>query len=123
MLISGPEQCQNYNLLDSRFRNHENRGQEDCSGGICCDRTSNSNKLPDWKGSAWYRIGGQAGTQLNEKGTGVRGSCGAHWGGYLSGGHPTAQEYISKLSTVTVNTLSTTFLMSIRVTLPTVPSK
>ena len=30
--------------------------------------------------------------QRNEKGTGVRGSCGAHYGGYLSGGHPTAQE-------------------------------
>ena len=96
MLISGPESCRNYELLDSKFRNYENRGQTDCSGAICCDQVEDSGKsrkkLPDWKGPAWYRIGGQAGTQLIEKGTGVRGSCAAHWGGWLSGGHPTPEE-------------------------------
>merc|ERR1712107_734448 len=47
---------------------------------------------PDWKGAGWYRIGGQAGTKLIEKGTGVSFSCGTYWGGWLSGGHPSPEE-------------------------------
>ena len=48
--------------------------------------------MPDFKGPGWYRIGGQAGTKIIEKGTGEYGSCGTAWGGWLSGGHPTPEE-------------------------------
>ena len=78
-----------YWTQDSEIMKIEDRQTENRS--ICCDR-SYSNKLPDWKGCAWYCIGGQAGTQLNEKELWVRGSWGAHYGGYLSWGLPTVQE-------------------------------
>jgi len=89
---TGPEQCSNYSMLNSPFRNHENRGQKDCNNVPCCDAKGKGYTTPDWKGSGWYRIGGQAGTKIIEKGTGVYGSCGVHHGGWLFGGHPTPEE-------------------------------
>jgi len=91
---TGPEQCSNYNMLNSSSRNHENRGRKDCNNGgnPCCDTKGRSYTTPDWKGPGWYRIGGQAGTKLVEKGTGVSYSCGTIWGGWLEGGHPTPEE-------------------------------
>ena len=79
-------------MLDSSLRNYQNRGQKDCNNYWCCDQLGYSKQAPDWKGSSWYRIGGQAGTKLIEKGTGVTSSCGAHAGGWLDGGHPTTEE-------------------------------
>ena len=87
-----PEQCSNYTMLDSSIRNYQNTGQNDCDNGPCCDTYTSHRAYPDWKGPGWYRVGGQAGTQLNEKGTGVWNSCGTYYGGWLSGGHPTREE-------------------------------
>ena len=85
-------QCSSYTLLDSSFRNYLNRRKTDCNNYVCCDKVGRSNQAPDWKGSGWYRIGGQAGTKIIEKGTGEYESCGVHHGGWLFGGHPTPEE-------------------------------
>ena len=45
---------------------------------------------PDWKGSGWYRIMGEAGTQLTEKQVEPL-HCGAFVSGWLNGTHPTTE--------------------------------
>ena len=47
---------------------------------------------PDWMGPGWYRIVGQAGSQLYTQRTGKYGACGVHYGGWLSGGHPSVSD-------------------------------
>ena len=95
------EQCFNYNELDSPSRNFKNRGTRDCSNEMCCDKIGSlrggSSKTPDWKGSGWYRVAGQAGSQLNLNWTGTGSgtawrACGTGWGGWLSGEHPSSGE-------------------------------
>ena len=87
-----PDQCFNYNELDSATRNVKNQESSNCRGTWCCDKTGDSRLTPDWKGPGWYRVVGQAGSQLITRRTGVRGSCGTYWGGWLTGGHPSQGE-------------------------------
>merc|ERR1712080_167065 len=88
-----PNQCFNYKVLDSPTRNFKVRGNRHCSNGYCCDEKSGVyGRLSDWKGSGWYRVSGQAGSQLHTRGASVTGVCGTHCGGWLSGSHPSPME-------------------------------
>jgi len=81
-----PDQCFNYNELDS---SHRARRVYACSNGNCCDGGGHSRAPSDWKGAGWYRVVGEAGTQLTTEGTST---CGTQAHGWLSGGHPAPGE-------------------------------
>jgi len=86
------DQCFNYNELDSPYRNFKMRRVYKCSNGYCCDQESHSRAPLDWKGPGWYRVVGEAGSQLMTQGNGEAWTCGTHVHGWLSGGHPAAGE-------------------------------
>jgi len=88
-----PDQCFNYNQLDSPTRNfnysrHAPKCGKAFAKGFCCDQESHSRAPLDWKGPGWYRVVGQAGTQLTTEGNGEAWTCGTHVHGWLSGEHP-----------------------------------
>ena len=91
-----PEQCKNYNVLDSYSRNYMVSQHNFCSNSYCCDQEGYNHVRPEWKGAGWYRISGQAGTKLidtpvNHNGH-YNGYCGTDFTGWLSRGHPPPEE-------------------------------
>ena len=82
-----PSQCLQYkNLTDSKRKYN----LKDTSN-YYCDNTSvsSSSTSLDWIGPNWYRVTGQAGTQLSEHSyKSMYGMCSTHHGGWLVGGHP-----------------------------------
>ena len=58
-----------------------------CNGDYCCDREESSHVTPDWKGSGWYRIMGEAGKKVIYDPVDDY-HCGTVGTGWLSGGHP-----------------------------------
>ena len=92
-----PDQCFNYNQLDSPTRNfnysrHAPKCGKAFAKGFCCDQESHARAPLDWKGPGWYRVVGKAGTQLTTEGNGEAWTCGTHVHGWLSGGHPSPGE-------------------------------
>lgn len=87
-----PENCNNYNVLDSFTRNYQITERNLCSGGPpCCDQEGSYRVTPDWKGTGWYRITGQAGTKIIDEPVDTY-HCGTTSTGWLSGGHPSPGE-------------------------------
>ena len=86
-----PEHCYNYNVLDSFTRNYQITEHNFCNGDYCCDQEGHSRVTPDWKGSGWYRITGQAGTKIVDDPVDYY-HCGTRATGWLSGGHPSPGE-------------------------------
>ena len=98
-----PSQCYSYKTLTDSSRRYDNKHDWSYSKSkIHCDSMSysvNSNskgsgRSPDWNGPGWYRVSGQAGTQISEhsyltsRASGNNAACGTHYGGWLTGGHP-----------------------------------
>jgi hypothetical protein len=88
--------CQDYLLLDSQHRNVDTIGPPAgvCDNLLCCDNSGwapPSEVPPDWRGDAWYRLAGQAGTRLVEDRPGPD-RCGTSHPGYLTSSHPGPQE-------------------------------
>ena len=82
-----PEQCTNYSVLDSSTRNFQTTEANMCNGDYCCDQEESSHVTPDWKGSGWYRIMGEAGTKIIDDPVEDY-HCGTIGTGWLSGEHP-----------------------------------
>ena len=51
------------------------------------DETGPGYPSPDWKGSGWYRVTGEAGTRIPEKSPGIE-HCGTYAVGWMRGVHP-----------------------------------
>merc|ERR1712038_1979634 len=83
-----PAQCFNYKELNSPTRKSTYTSQSPSY----CDKSSHSHIHSDWKGAGWYRITGQAGTQLAGTQVPSRKFCGTHATGSLIGGHPSVQQ-------------------------------
>merc|ERR1711936_738564 len=83
-----PAQCFNYQELNSPTRKSTYTSQTPAY----CDRSGHSHSHSDWKGAGWYRITGEAGTQLPDTQVPARKSCGTHATGSLIGGHPSVQQ-------------------------------
>ena len=87
-----PEQCTNYNVLDSRSRNYMVTEHNFCSDHYCCDQAGYDPYVrPDWKGDGWYRIMGEAGTKIIDAPVDQY-HCGTSATGWLSGEHPSPGE-------------------------------
>lgn len=84
--------CTDYEVMDSSTRHYTTPDTLLCGGASCCDQTGNSYQTPDWKGDAWYRFSGAAGTQMRDTPLPDRDLCGADWPGWMSGGHPSSGE-------------------------------
>ena len=85
--IELPHQCHNYqNLSDPKRRfDHYVKNQN------FCDHESSQQYIStDWHGPGWYRVVGGAGTQISEQSLQQPnyGTCGAHIGAWITGGHP-----------------------------------
>ena len=100
MFIQVPTQCFNYKVLTSSKRKFD-LGKLILAEQVQCDkipgRSDHSGTSSDWNGPGWYRVVGQAGTQLSEKSyiynaQTVNGitmyPCNTAAGGWLTGGHP-----------------------------------
>ena len=89
-----PEQCTNYNVLDSHSRNYMFTETVFCNSYYCCDKAGWPGLdyvRPEWKGDGWYRITGQAGTKITDAPVPLY-QCGTYATGWLSGGHPSPVE-------------------------------
>jgi len=101
----GHSACIYYNILDSVSRNvatleAESVCKSEENQNPCCDKKGNSSIpeiSPDWKGEGWYRLMGAAGTKLPVTPVGEN-RCGSHKTSWLSGGHPTMDEYQKEVS-------------------------
>ena len=83
-----PAQCFNYQELNSPTRNSTYSSQSPAH----CDKSNYDHIHSDWKGAGWYRITGEAGTQLADTQVPSRKFCGTHATGSLIGGHPSVQQ-------------------------------
>jgi hypothetical protein len=94
-----PDLCEpgSYYILDSFTRNVNTtvpeHGLTDVCGGwdICCDWAGGPHHPPDWRGEAWYRFSGPAGTRMPDSTPGDA-HCGTLAAGWLAGGHPALGE-------------------------------
>ena len=75
-----------YSILDDHYRNvhFANNGNDE----LCDQVNQGNNQSPDWKGPGWYRISGEAGTQIPENPVESL-HCHTHSTGWLDGNHPT----------------------------------
>merc|ERR1712004_86461 len=83
-----PVQCFNYQELNSPTRKSTYSSQSPAH----CDKSNYDHIHSDWKGAGWYRITGEAGTQLADTQVPSRKFCGTHATGSLIGGHPSVQQ-------------------------------
>jgi len=83
-----PSQCLNYKVLNSPTR----RSTYTLQSPAYCDKSSFSHTHSDWKGAGWYRVTGEAGTQLADTQVPSRKFCGTQATGSLIGGHPSVQQ-------------------------------
>ena len=86
-----PEQCTNYNVLESHTRNYMTTEDNFCDGSTCCDRPGYDNVRHDWKGRGWYRVTKMAGTRIIDFPVHTS-HCGTYITGWLSGDHPSPGE-------------------------------
>jgi len=87
-----PDECMSYNNLTdaTRSTDHEGYVKPDLKIWYYCDQVGQySDTSPEWKGDAWYRMTGDAGTKIPEKSPGIK-HCGTVYTGWLSGKHPTS---------------------------------
>jgi len=88
-IITPPDQCVNYMVLDDAARSVNNGGCGYNGGDECyCDQIDSSITVsPDWQGPGLYRIMSSAGSRLPESKPGF-GHCGTAVPGWLRGEHP-----------------------------------
>jgi hypothetical protein len=93
-----PDLCEpgSYYILDSFTRNVDMIAPDEvlndvCGSDICCDKTRHYPTPPDWRGEAWYRFSGPAGTRMPDSTPGEN-HCGTVAAGWLAGGHPALGE-------------------------------
>ena len=86
-----PEQCKNYDVLNSPTRNYLVNETHFCNNTWCCDQAGYEYVRPEWRGDGWYRVTGEAGTKMID--TPVAGDhCGTGATGWLTGEHPSPCE-------------------------------
>merc|ERR1719273_2622852 len=83
--IDLPEECLDYFELSDRKRSHTWNTQY--RQGWCDSQKNPKRKSIEWKGNNWYRIVGEAGTQIAENHVGME-HCGTFYSGWLNGTHP-----------------------------------
>jgi hypothetical protein len=93
-----PELCEpgSHYILDSFTRNVDTMAGDDvlndvCGSFACCDDAGSPYHPPDWRGEAWYRFSGPAGTRMPDSTPG-QDHCGTWSSGWLAGGHPALGE-------------------------------
>ena len=72
------------------------KGEKFCDKADGLNDVYNRPTSPDWVGSGWYRVTGQAGTSLSThayqetwvSGSSNDGTCGTHLGSHVTGTHP-----------------------------------
>ena len=90
-----PSQCLQHKSLTDSKRKYNSKD----TSKIFCDKNSAKETSSDWSGPGWYKVTGQAGTQLSEHSyrnayyhgpnkNSWDGTCSTHHGGVLQGGHP-----------------------------------
>merc|ERR1711971_446026 len=77
-----PVGCNDYKILNEAKRNHQFK-----SGGWWSDRTTCSDRNPQWHGTNWYRFLSPAGTRIAEEAPGYK-YCGTATTGWMQGSHP-----------------------------------
>jgi len=94
-ITTSPSRCggYEYNELSEADRN---MNFNDGEGGIdYCDQEHpglGMSSSPSWKGEAWYRFVGEAGSRMPEMDLPSMNSCGTHWPGWVADEHPTVEE-------------------------------
>merc|ERR1712223_2264400 len=99
-----PSQCHNYkSLTDSKRRYDFTDASAELLNYFCqqcryfCDLNGKSYTSEDWDGPGWYRITGQAGTQLSENFSNwKRNHCGTYNSGHMLGGHPQPRQTVTR---------------------------
>jgi len=87
-IITPPDQCVNYMVLDDATRSVNHGGCGENGGDECyCDHRRYTFISPDWQGPGNYRIMSSAGSRLPESSPGYY-HCGTHRSGWLRGEHP-----------------------------------
>ena len=82
------EKCTGYKELNSPTRKKTTKYHKKA---ICDNSTFTRNFAPDWQGPGWYRVTGQAGSQLADSPV-EKHHCGTLASGWMAEGHPTVGE-------------------------------
>jgi len=87
-----PEECMSYNNLTDATRSTLWKGDVNPNLDVWyyCDEVGLRDTSPEWKGDAWYRMTGDAGTKIPDQSPGKTDHCGTYYPGWLSGTHPTS---------------------------------
>ena len=93
-LLNLPSQCHNYKSLTDSKRRYDYDLKNESN---YCDFPGRSDTSEDWDGPGWYRITGQAGTQLSENFSNwKRNHCGTYNSGHMLGGHPQPRQTVTR---------------------------